>query len=78
MKLVFIEELPEKRRPKHSLQNVIDEFIDSGNEVAMIDFSDHDYKSPRVCYSCMWVAAKNSKHRVKAKMRDGGVYLVRI
>lgn len=77
MKLVFVEELPEKRRSKHRLQILIEEFANGENEVARIDLDEHDYKSPRVCYSCMLTAVKRSARRVKVRMRDNDVYLVK-
>ena len=57
MKLIPVEAVP-KRRGRHHLQDLIEEFVKSDDKVVKIDFSDHDYKSAKVCRSCLGVAAK--------------------
>lgn len=74
MKLIPVEAVP-KRRGRHHLQDLIEEFIRSDERVVKIDFSDHDYKSEKVCRSCLGVAAKKSGYPIKVSLREGVVYL---
>ena len=55
MKLIPVEAVP-KRRGRHHLQDLIEEFVRGDDKVVQIDFSDHDYKSAKVCRSCSWRA----------------------
>lgn len=48
------------------------------DKVVQIDFSDHDYKSAKVCRSCLGVAAKHSGHPIKVSLREGIVYLSKL
>lgn len=77
MKLVPVESLP-KRRSRHYLQDIIEEFVNSNADIVKVDFSDHDYKSAKVCRSCLGVAAKKSGYYIKAAIRDGEVFLRKI
>lgn len=77
MKLIPVESLP-KRRARHHLQDLIEEFVNGDAEIVKIDFSDHDYKSSKVCRSCLGVAAKKSGHQIKVSLRDGEVYLSKL
>lgn len=74
MKLIPVEAVP-KRRGRHHLQDLIEEFVKSDDKGVKIDFSDHDYKSAKVCRSCLGVAAKHSGHSIKVSLREGIVYL---
>ena len=74
MKLIPVEAVP-KRRGRHHLQDLIEEFVKGDAEVVQIDFSDHDYKSAQVCRSCLGVATKKSGHPIKVWLREGVVYL---
>ena len=74
MKLIPVEAVP-KRRGRHHLQDLIEEFVKGDAEVVQIDFSDHDYKSAHVCRSCLGVATKKSGHPIKVSLREGVVYL---
>lgn len=78
MKLIAVENLPKIKNPKHRLQKMIEDFVESGCEVAKIDLTEHDYKTPLVGYKCIYVAARNSKRPVKVHYRDGEVYLTKI
>lgn len=78
MKLVKVKELPKGKASKHNLQDIIQEFVNSDNRIVKIDIDAHEYKSIYVCYSCMGVAAKRSKHPVKVHIRNGVVYLEKI
>ena len=74
MKLIPVEAVP-KRRGRHHLQDLIEEFVKSDDKVVKIDFSDHDYKSAKVCLSCLGVAAKQSGYPIRVSLREGIVYL---
>lgn len=78
MKLTYVEKLPEMKCKPKKLQKLIEEFCESGREVAKIDFTEHEYKSPEVCYSCIWTAIKRSKRPVVIHIRKGEVYLTKI
>ena len=71
MKLIPVEAVP-KRRGRHHLQDLIEEFARSDA------FSEHDYKSEKVCRSCLGVAAKHSGYPIKVSLREGVVYLSKI
>lgn len=77
MKLVPVEAVP-KRRSRHHLQDLIEEFVTGDAKVVKIDFNDHDYKSSQVCRSCLGVAAKKSGHPIKVSLRDGEVFLSKL
>lgn len=77
MKLIPVESVP-KRRARHHLQDLIEEFVNGDAEIVRIDFNDHDYKSSKVCRSCLGVAAKQSGYRIKVSIRDGEVFLSKI
>ena len=77
MKMIPVEAVP-NRRPRHHLQDFIEEFARSNDQVVMIDLDEHDYKSAKVCRSCLGVAAKKSGYPIKAKIRDGVVYLTKV
>lgn len=77
MKLTPVEAAP-NRRGRHHLQDLIDEFVKGDDRVVKIDFSDHDYKSAKVCRSCLGVAAKKSGHPIKVSLRENVVYLSKV
>ena len=77
MKLIPVEAVP-KRRGRHHLQDLIEEFVRGDDKVVQIDFSDHDYKSAKVCRSCLGVASKHSGHPIKVSLREGIVYLSKL
>lgn len=77
MKLIPVNEIP-RRRGRHHLQDLIKEFVESDVKIVKIDFNDHDYKSSKVCRSCLGVAAKKSGHPIKVSLREGEVFLSKI
>ena len=74
MKLIPVESIP-KRRSKHHLQDLIEEFVNGDAKIVKVDFNDHDYKSSKVCRSCLGVAAKKSGYRLKVSLRNDEVFL---
>ena len=77
MKFIPVEAVP-KRRFKHHLQDLIEEFVKGDAEVVKIDLHEHEYKSAKVCRSCLGIAAKKSGYPVKVFYRDGVVYLSKV
>lgn len=77
MKLIPVGEIP-GRRGRHHLQDLIKEFVESDAKIVKIDFNDHDYKSSKVCRSCLGVAAKKSGHPIKVSIRGEEVFLSKI
>ncbi len=76
MKLIEVDSVP-KRRSKHDLQDVMKSFINSDSKICKVELADNDYKSWKVCYSCLRVAAIRSGLRIKVKCRGEDVYLVK-
>lgn len=74
MKLIPVESIP-KRRSKHHLQDLIEEFVNGNVEIVKVDFNDHDYKSSKVCRSCLGVVAKKSGYHLKVSLRNNEVFL---
>ena len=77
MKLIRVDTLP-KKNVKKRVQEFIKEFADSDMKIAKVDFTERDYKSPRVCYSCIGVAIRRSKRPVRVCMRGDEVYLTKL
>ena len=77
MKFEKVEFIP-KRRTKHHLQDFIEEFISSDAKIVKVIFSDEDYKSSKVCRSCLGVAVKQSGHPIKVSLRGEEVFLSKI
>lgn len=77
MKLIPVESVP-KRRSRHHLQDLIEKFVNGEAKNVKIDFSDHDYKSSKVCRSCLGVAAKKSGYPIKVSIRGNDVFLSKI
>ena len=77
MKLIPVESVP-KRRSRHHLQDLIQEFVNGDAKVVKIDFGVYDYKSSKVCRSCLGVAVKKSGYHIKVSLREGEVFLSKI
>ena len=77
MKFEEVGSIP-KRRSKHHLQDFIEEFVNSDAKIVKVIFSEHDYKSSKVCRSCLGVAAKKSGHRIKVSLRGEEVFLSKL
>lgn len=77
MNFVEVERLPEKRRPKKSLKNLFNEFMNMNIKLAKVDLNERDYKSVAVAYSVLRNAAKKHDYPIKVYLRDGNVYFMR-
>ena len=77
MTLEFVEKLPKRKRPRHRLQDFIEKFVNDDHKIAKVNLDEHDYKSLKVCYSCLRVAVQRSGRLVKVMMRGSDVYLVK-
>lgn len=77
MKFEEVEFIP-KRRSKHHLQDFIEEFVNSDAKIVKVIFGEHDYKSSRVCRSCLGVAAKKSGYHIKVSLRGEEVFLSKL
>lgn len=77
MRAIPVDNLP-KRRTRHRLQDFIADFIKCEAKVVKIEFSERDYKSAKVCRNCLDVAAKSSGYSIRACIRDGQVFLVKV
>ncbi len=77
MKFTPVDEIPERKRGWHHLQDFIKEFVDSDVDNAVVVINDHEYKSPEVCRNCLWVAIRRSGYRVRVYNREGKVYLTK-
>ena len=76
MKLTYVEQIP-KRKDHHDLQGLLREFINSDRDIAKVEFTDKDYKSPVICASCLSSAIKRSGYRIRVMRRGKDVYLFR-
>lgn len=79
MKLVAVKEVPEYKN--HGcwgrLQMMINEFVNSDDQVAEICYKEGEYKSVKSC-QCAWLLAiKRSGHPLKVTIRNNKVYLVK-
>ena len=77
MELTYVDTLPERRRKKHNLQCMIDEFAKSPKEIAKIDLKDDEYKSIVDAYNSIRRACGGSKHPVCCVRIDGELFLVK-
>lgn len=77
MKLIPVESVP-KRRGKHRLQDMITGFVNSDDKIVRIDFNEHDYKSARICRSCIGSAVKRSGHPIRVSIRGNEVFMRKI
>lgn len=63
---------------KTKLFSLIDEFIESGADIAEVCFAENEYKGARSCVtSLLGSLKKRSITSVRAMMRSGKVYLIR-
>ena len=44
MKFVEVNEIPMKKIGRHTLQDMIEEFVNSDIKIVKVDFDEHDYK----------------------------------
>lgn len=76
MKMVRVEDLPSRNRFRHDLQDMIKQFIKSGDYIVMLRDFEEEYKTPESCCESMRAAIKRSGHsNIKVHMRKGNVYL---
>lgn len=77
MRFTPVNEIPERKRGWHHLQEFIKEFVDSNVNNALVVINEHEYKSPEVCKSCLLVAIKRSGYPIRVYIREGKVYLTK-
>jgi len=77
MKFIPVDDIP-MRRSKHDLRQFIEDFIESDAKIVKVIFSDQDYKSSRVCRSCLGVAVTKSGYNIKAVIRGEEVFLKKL
>ncbi len=73
MKTKPVDSMP--RRGKHKLQDFISEFVRSDEKIVEVIFDSNDYKSPKVCYSCLHLAARNMNSGIKVHIRGDKVFM---
>lgn len=76
MKLVPVEKIP--YRMNNRLQDILDGFAESDDDIVKIDFEENEYKSVRVAASVIAVAIKRSRHNMKVSVRGDQVFLFKI
>ena len=77
MKLIPVEDIP-NMKGRHHLQNIIEEFANGDTKTVKVELGEHEYKSAKICYSCLGVAIKKSGHPIKAVYRNGEVFLSKV
>lgn len=75
MKLIPVETVPRRKSSRHDLQNLIVEFMDGDADIVKIDLGEHDYRSAKVCRSCLGAAVKRAGYPIKVMLREDIVYL---
>lgn len=65
------------KRDYNKLEPYLKEFVRMNVAVARVDLEEREYKSPKVARSVLDIACKRHGVPVKAKIRNGNVYLVR-
>ena len=77
MNLIPVESVPIGGR-RHNLQQLIEDFLESSNDVVKVEFTEKDYANAKSCYSCLWVAVRASRHSVKVFLRRNEVFLSKV
>lgn len=78
LKLIPVEELPvRKRRVRHELQELMDEFAKSDMKFAKVEWNGLDYKNSTTARSCLCNAAKRSGHPIVVIKRGEDIYLAK-
>lgn len=74
MNFVKVDNVPEKvtRRP---LKTYFDEFM--AMNIPIAEVQNHGYKSPKVCWTTLRMAAKRHAYPIDVRLRDSKVYLIR-
>ena len=74
LKMEKVERVPGVNAKK-KLQQFIEEFVNSDAELVKVHFEETDYKSPKVCRSCLANAVIRSGHKIKVFLRGTEVYM---
>ena len=77
MRIIEVDSVPKRRGNRHDLQSVIKTFVESDAKFCRIELAPDEYKSWKVCYSCLRIASKRSGHKIKVQCRNEDVYLVK-
>lgn len=74
LKMEKVDKVPEINNKK-KLQKFIEDFVNGDAEVVKVHFGETDYKSPKVCRSCLSNAVVRSGHKIKVFLRGTEVYM---
>lgn len=74
MKLVPVDQIP-KKRGYHKLQDMLEEFVKSSDDLVKIQFKENEYKNAKACCSSLYCAVKRSGYAIKIHMRGDDIYL---
>lgn len=79
MTLTRVDFIPGKRtNGRNSLQMLLTEFAESDMKFAKVDFKHDEYVSAKSCLSALAKAIWRKKYPLKAIMRAGDVYLIKL
>lgn len=71
-------EIPNKGYNSTKIMRIIEEFIESGADVARIHYDEGEYKNPSNAYSVIRQAIKRNKYAVRAFTANKQVYIEKI
>lgn len=78
MRFTKVNEVPKKRAAYHRLKDDLERFVQSGLEIAKIDFHEGEYKSATVAANVISAAVKrHGFNDIKVIQRGDNVYLKR-
>lgn len=74
MNIIPVDQIP-KKRGYHKLQEMLEEFVKSPNDVVKVQIKEGEYKSPSSCVKSLYCAVKRSGYAIKIHMRGDDIYL---
>ena len=79
MTLTPVKSLPKRSiHGRNDVEKLLKEFVDSGTEIARIDYYADEYRSTESLYLSMRQAIERTQALVRVHMRNRQVYLIRL
>lgn len=73
----FKGEIPKKAGARKNLKVFFEEFMSANVEVAILEFNENDYKSPKGAAACLQHSAKRYGYPITVTLRKDQVFLIR-
>lgn len=77
MKFTVVEKVPNIRKAKKKLRNILDEFMNMNVKAVKFEFDENEYKNAKSCYGNLHKAARNYGYPVNVCKRNGEIYFER-